>query len=150
MSPLGKLRPPHLSRPWFAALAATVGGSTMAFGAFIIENPKAFSGTAVPAEPASATPVAARKIHSTPATVEREIPTIYLDPVRIVGNATHPRTQKPSTSNACASGWQTLNMGPESQQVREFCQPPDGAPISRTVSRQPNSPAQRPTEPPQS
>jgi hypothetical protein len=148
MSPLGKFRSPLFSRPWFAALVMTVGVSAMAFGAYYAENPPTFSSKTV--HTASA-PVPADVVHKAEiasAPVPREIPTINLDEMRIVGTATHRRPAKPSLASACTPGWRTLEIGPATQQVRELCAETEDSPAKPTRLANPNALNQEHLAPP--
>lgn len=134
MSTLGQNRPPISTRPWFAALALTVGASAMAFGAYTAGNPVPFSRKTLSAASGLAHAAAARKVAYSPATEHPGTPIIVLDDVRITAKATRRKTQKTFRADACAPNWRSLATGPTTRQVREFCSTSEDPPIQPTVS----------------
>jgi hypothetical protein len=137
MSALFHNRRPISSRPWFAALAMTIGVSAMAFGAYTAENPDAFTSKTVPATRAPVQPDIARKVELSPASVQPETPTLILNAVRIMAKPTRRQVQKANLANACTQTWRSLAAGPTTQQVREFCLEPGNSAIQRTLSTHP-------------
>ncbi len=125
-------------RPWFSALAMTIGVSAMAFGAYTAENPDAFTSKTVPATRTPVQPAIAWKVELSPASVQPETPTIILNAVRIMAKPTHRQVQKANLANACTQTWRSLAAGPTTQQVREFCPEPGNSVIRRTLSTHPN------------
>jgi hypothetical protein len=112
---------PHvkLSQPWVAAAAMTLGVSTLAFGAYTILNPDAFT-SKTHLQPERATPAAHAAQSKLNAIAASEAP-IVLDEVRIFGRA-HRASMKSAVSPLdCENTWHSLASGPASRTVRGFC-----------------------------
>ncbi len=139
MSALDQLRPPISTRPWFAALALTVGVSAMAFGAYTAGNPVAFSRKTVSATSALTHASATREAVHSPAMQHPNTQVIVLDDVRITGKATRRKAPKLFRADTCAPNWRSLATGPTTRQVREFCPTTDDEPAKPAVSTPPGT-----------
>jgi hypothetical protein len=108
-----------LSQPWVAAAAMTLGVSTLAFGAYTVLNPDAFtSKTHFQPERATPAPHAAQSKVNTIAASEAPI---VLDEVRIFGRGHRASMKSAVAPLNCEHTWHSLASGPASRSVREFC-----------------------------
>lgn len=120
MPALGQNHSPFISRPWFVALAMTLGATAMAFGAYTVENPHAFTTKILRATPAPAPENLANKAKRSPAAEPPKASPLVLDPVRITARPT-PHHRAATNTNGCVPNWRGLASGPAERQVREFC-----------------------------
>jgi hypothetical protein len=120
MSGMGQNHSPYSARPWFIALAMTLGVSAMAFGAYTVENPNAFT-TKTSGPMAVQPPPNAGNRGPAPATEIPKDSPLTLDAVKITARLSRRQGRPIQNPNACAPDWRELASGPAARQVREFC-----------------------------
>jgi hypothetical protein len=114
---------PLSSRPWFVIAAMSLGVTAMAFGAYTVENPRAFTTRILRATPApmlanaSWTPIS-------PATESRKASPVTLSEVTITARPSRLPHRPIVNDNTCTEGWRSLATGPAERQVRTFCPTP--------------------------
>ncbi len=120
MSALGQNHSPFISRPWFVALAMTLGATAMALGAYTVENPHAFTTKILRATPTPPPANVASKGELSPTTEPPKASPLVLEAVRITARPTRHHHAATNT-NGCVPSWRELASGPAERQVREFC-----------------------------